>query len=58
MNNIKTIYNQLVNKYYNYYATVYYEFIIESIKNTLDDFKSKSDYTIDDIHKNIIENYI
>lgn len=53
-----SIYEQLIDKYYNYYCTVYYEFILEAIKNTIEDFKNKSSYTIEDIHKNIIENYI
>ncbi len=55
---IKKIYSLLINNYYEYYCTVYYEFIMEAIANTLKDFKNKKTYDIDDIHKNIKENYI
>lgn len=55
---INYIYDQLMEKYYNYYCTVYYEFILEAIKNTLDDFKNKKSYNITDIHENIKNNYI
>ena len=50
---------QLLNdKYYNYYCTVYYEYINEAIINTLKDLKNKDVLTIEDIHNNIINNYI
>ena len=57
MEKIKTIYNLLLDKYYNYYCTVYYEYIIEAIKNTLKDNYNK-DLSIEEIHKHIKENYI
>ena len=52
------IYNKLMDKYFDYYCTVWYEIVYEAINYTLQDFKNKKDYTIEDIHKNIIENYI
>lgn len=55
---IKEIYNELMEQYYNYYCTVYYEFILEAIKNTIKDFRNKKEYTIEEVHQNIIENYI
>lgn len=54
----KTIYNYLIDTHFNYYLTVYYEYIFEAIENTKKDFKNKIFYTIEDIHKNIKENYI
>ena len=52
------IYNQLMGKYFDYYYSVYYEIVYEAINYTLQDFKNRKNYTIEDIHKNIIENYI
>lgn len=58
------IYDELLENYYDYYCTVYFEFIKDAILNTLKDLKItclddyKKRYTIKDIHKNIIENYI
>lgn len=55
---IRGIYNELMDKYYNYYCSVYYEFILEAIKNTLQDLRNVQDKDIDMIHKHIRENYI
>jgi hypothetical protein len=54
----KTIYSDLTYKYYNYYYSVYYEFIIEAIENTMKDLRKYDSITIDMIHNNIKENYI
>ena len=54
---INIILELLTYKYYNYYCSVYYEFIKEAIYNTFIDFKNK-DLSIEEIHKNIKENYI
>lgn len=54
---IKNIYSMLINNYYDYYCTVYYEFIIEAIENTLKDNKNK-DMSVEEIHKYITENFI
>lgn len=55
---IKYIYDLLLYTYYDYYYSVYYDFIIEAINKTLQDFKHKENYNITDIHNNIKENYI
>lgn len=57
LKDINIILELLQYKYYNYYCSVYYEFIKESIYNTFIDYKNKC-LTIDEIHKNIKENYI
>lgn len=55
---IKLIYNDLIDKYYEYYCTVYHTFIYEAIENTIKDLNIKDSYDIDAIHNHIIENYI
>lgn len=57
MEKIKKIYDLLLTNYYNYYCTVYCDYIIEAIKNTLKDNYNK-DLSIEEIHKYIKENYI
>lgn len=54
----KSIYNDLIYKYYEYYCTTYYEFIIEAIANTMQDLRNYNIITLDMIHNNIKENYI
>ena len=54
----KTILSLLYDNFYNYYWDVYFEYINEAIENTKKDFSKKDFYNIEDIHKNIIENYI
>lgn len=56
--NVSYIMELLYNNYYSYYNDVYYSYIQEAIKETLNDFKNKSFFTIEDIHKNIKNNYI
>ena len=58
IDDINIILELLIYKYYDYYNSVYYEFIKESIYNTFIDFKTKKELTIDEIHNNIKENYI
>lgn len=50
----------LFYKYNDYYNTVYYEFIIDAVKNTLKDLKITGGFleAIPTIHKHIINNYI
>lgn len=50
----------LYYKYNYYYNNVYYDFIIEAVKNTLNDLKINDNFSekIDIIHKHIINNYI
>lgn len=55
---IDIILELLIYTYYNYYNSVYYEFIKEAIYNTFIDYKSKKELTIEEIHNNIKENYI
>jgi hypothetical protein len=55
---IDSILNELYNKYYDYYNSVYIEYIKEAIINTMQDLKHVKNITIDDIHNNIKENYI
>lgn len=55
---IQTILDELYYNYYEYYCTVYIGYIEEAIINSLKDLKHKKNITIDDIHKNIKENYI
>ena len=55
---IDIILELLIYTYYNYYNSVYYEFIKESIYNTFIDYKNKKELTLEEIHSNIKENYI
>jgi hypothetical protein len=54
--NTKELALQLKDKYYNYYCTVYIDFIIEAVELSVKDLKGCCD--IDALHKNIKENYI
>lgn len=51
------IYEQLIFNY-RYYDDVFYTFIIEAIENTKKDFENKVEYSLEEIHNNIINNYI
>ena len=42
---------------YRYYDDVYYDFIVEAVKNTIDDFMGEIK-PLQEIHKHITENYI
>ena len=42
---------------YRYYDDVYFDFIVEAVQNTINDFMGEIK-TIQEIHKHIIENYI
>lgn len=55
---VNIILELLTYKYYNYYYSVYYEFIKEAIYNTFIDYKLKKELTLEEIHQNIKENYI
>lgn len=47
---------ELFNKYYNYYCTVYFDFIVEAVENALDDGCRCDD--LEEMHEYIKENYI
>ena len=53
----KVIANQLMDDYYNYYCTVYFDFIVDAVENTLKDYEMEIP-PLSDIHKHIKENYI
>lgn len=53
----KEIANDLYYKYYPYYYSVYFDFIVEAVENTLKDFKMEIP-PLEEIHKHIKENYI
>lgn len=54
----KKIAEQLVSKY-DYYADVYYEFVLEAVKNTATDMGEHfAEATLSEIHDHITENYI
>lgn len=55
---INDIMELLYNNYFSFYYDVYYKYIQEAIEETLKDFRNKSFFTIEDIHKNIKNNYI
>lgn len=42
---------------YNYYDTIYFEFIVDAVKDTITDFKGEVK-SLEEVHKHIIENYI
>lgn len=56
----KDVAEALAYKHADYYETCGFGFIIEAVENTLQDLKIKGDYNrrFEEIHKNIIENYI
>lgn len=45
----------LCDKYYNYYCTVYFGFIVEAVENSIKDIHT---YDIEKLHANIKEYYI
>lgn len=53
----REIAEKLYYKYYNYYCTVYFDFIVEAVENTIKDFHGEIK-TLEEIHQNIKENYI
>lgn len=53
----REIARQLLNEYYNYYCTVYFDFIVEAVENTIKDYDGEI-VPLDEIHKYIKENYI
>ena len=48
---------KLYNNHYNYYCTVYFDFIVEAVENSIKDFGYEIP-PLDDIHKHIKENYL
>lgn len=60
MKNTETIVREiaadLLNKYYNYYCTVHFDFIVDAVKNAIYDLQGVCD--LDDLHECIKENYI
>lgn len=57
---IKAIAEKLFYNYYEYYCCVYFDFIIDAVKNTLSDLKINENFNdkIELIHNHIINNYI
>lgn len=45
----------LLERYYNYYCTVYFGFIVEAVENAVDDLGT---FDREKLHEHIIENYI
>lgn len=56
MEKIRKIARELQHKYYDYYCTVYFDFIVEAVENTIDDFGRVCN--LEEMHQHIIENYI
>ena len=57
MNAYREIAAQLVNKYYNYYCTVYFDFIVDAVENTIKDHDGEVK-PLAEIHRHITEWYI
>ena len=57
MSAYKEIASKLYYKYYNYYSTVYFDFIVEAVYNTIKDHYGEV-IPLDDMHQYIKENYI
>ena len=53
----KEIASNLYYTYYNYYCTVYFDFIVEAVENTIKDFYGEIK-PLKEIHQHIKENYI
>lgn len=56
--NINYIISELYNEYYDYYCTVFIDFIKDAVINTLKDLYYINNLTIEKIHEHIKENYI
>ena len=56
MNKYEEIAINLQNKYYDYYCTVYFGFLVEAVENAINDLLGVCD--LEDLHQHIIENYI
>ena len=52
----KEIARDLSIKYYNYYCTVFFDFIVEAVYNSVNDLMGVCD--LDELHAHIKENYI
>lgn len=52
----KRLASELQTKYYDYYCTVYFDFIVEAVENAMYDLEGA--YSLEDLHKCIKENYI
>lgn len=57
MNVYKEIAEKLYYKYYNYYCTVFFDFIVEAVQNTIKDYQGEV-IPLDKMHQYIKENYI
>lgn len=57
MNVYKEIASNLYYKYYNYYCTVFFDFIVEAVQNTIKDYQGEV-IPLDEMHQYIKENYI
>lgn len=59
--NLKSISREIANNlyysYYGYYCTVFFDFIVESVENTIKDYEYEIKPLIE-IHNHIKENYI
>lgn len=55
-NHAKDLARRLQDKYYNYYCTVYFDFIVEAVENALNDLEGVCD--LEELHACIKENYI
>ena len=51
----KQIARELSEKYYHYYCTVYFDFIVEAVENAISDIHT---YNLEKLHNHIKENYI
>lgn len=53
----KEIAEKLYYTYYNYYCTVYFDFIVEAVENTIKDFLGEV-IPLKEMHEHIKKNYI
>lgn len=56
MNCYESIARQLYNTYYNYYCTVYFDFLVEAVHDAMRDLHGVRN--IEELHEHIKENYI
>lgn len=55
---VRKLANQLLMEYPNYYETVYFDFIVEAVENSLMDNGRQPFESLQDLHNHIIQNYI
>lgn len=56
MEQYKRLARELYNKYYDYYSTVYFDFLVEAVQDSMRDLHGIT--SLEELHEHITENYI